>query len=65
VLSSGERIDLERYAIESGVLHVTVNGQARDIPLSALDMKATIAENRQRGIELKIPGNRSEVLLAF
>lgn len=63
ILASGERLETERYTLTSESLRVTVNGQPRTIPLKALDMKATIAACRQRGIDLKIPKSRSEITL--
>ena len=40
---------------------MTVGEEQREIALSALDVNATLALNRQRGIDLKIPQNRNEV----
>jgi thiol-disulfide isomerase/thioredoxin len=65
ILANGERLESERYTIGAGVLHATVDGKQRTMPLSALNMNATKSANRQRGIDLKIPASRSEVLLAF
>jgi thiol-disulfide isomerase/thioredoxin len=65
VLATGVRLELAAYKIEAGVLHTTVDGQQRSIPLSTLNMNATTAANRERGIELKLPASRSEVLLSF
>ena len=65
ILANGERLESEHYTIEAGVLHVTVNGQQRTMPLSALNVNATKSANHQRGIDLKLPASRSEVLLAF
>jgi hypothetical protein len=44
---------------------VVADGQQRTIALSELDMKATVAVNRERGVDLKIPKRRSEVVVAF
>lgn len=63
ILASGERLETEHYTLTSESLRVTVNGQPRTIPLKALDIKATIAACRQRGIDLKIPKSRSEITL--
>jgi hypothetical protein len=65
ILANGERLESEHYTIEAGVLHVTVDGQPRTMPLSALNMNATKSVNHERGNDLKIPASRSEVLLAF
>jgi peroxiredoxin len=65
VLANGERLEADHYTMEEGVLHIVVAGEPRAIPLRALDAKATIAANRERGIDLKIPQSRSEVYVAF
>lgn len=65
VLASGERLESDDYTMGAGTLHVTVGGEQRAIALSALDVKATLALNRQRGIDLKIPQNRNEVYVSF
>ena len=65
VLTNGERLETDQYTVVAGLLHLVMGGQQRTIALNALDMKATTTENHARGVELKIPQNRSEVLLAF
>jgi peroxiredoxin len=65
VLANGERLESDHYTMEKGVLHVAVDGGQRTITLSELDLKATAALNRERGIDLKIPQNRNEVYVAF
>jgi hypothetical protein len=65
VLATGERLETDQYTVVAGFLHLAVGGQQRTVALNALDMKATTAANQARGVELKIPQNRSEVFLAF
>jgi hypothetical protein len=65
VFVNGERFEADHYVLHASFLHVTVEGQDRSIPLSALDIPKTIAVNRDRGINLKIPTSGSEVFLAF
>jgi thiol-disulfide isomerase/thioredoxin len=65
VFTNGERLETDQYTMEAGTLHVVVGGVARTIALSALDMKSTLAVNRARGIELRVPQSRSEVFVAF
>ncbi len=65
VLASGERLESDDYTMEAGTLHVKVGEEQREIPLSALDVNQTLALNRQRGIDLKIPQNRHEVSVSF
>ena len=65
VLLSGEQLESDRYTILAGYVDVTVGDQQRRIQLSALDAKKTIAINRQRGVDLKLPTNNREVVLGF
>ncbi len=65
VLKNGERLESHHYTIREGSLRIAEHGQMRSIPLAAVDLKATIASNHERGIELRIPTNQSEILLGF
>jgi thiol-disulfide isomerase/thioredoxin len=65
VFVNGERFEADHYVLHVTYLHVTADGQDRSIPLSALDIQKTVAVNRERGINLKIPTSGSEVFLAF
>ena len=65
VLANGERFYSDQYTIAAGVLQATVNGQQRTIPVSTLDMKTTLAVNRTRGVQLRVPQSSREVFLAF
>lgn len=65
VFANGERLEADHYTLDTTVLRVMVGGEQRTIAISALDMKTTIAVNRQRGIDLKIPKSKSEVYVTF
>ncbi len=65
VFADGSRLEADRYTIDAISLHVMVDGQWRTIALSTLDLKATLAVNHDRGVDLNIPKNRSEIFLAF
>lgn len=65
VFTGGEQLEADHYTMYSNFLHVTAEGQERSIPISALDIKKTVAVNRERGINIKIPTSGSEVFLAF
>jgi hypothetical protein len=65
VLRNGERLEAHHYAINAGSLRITAQGNQRTIPLAALDLKATIAANHERGIDLKIPTHQGEISLGF
>jgi len=65
VFVDGQKLEADRYELHANFLHVSADGQDRSIPLSALDMKKTVAINRERGINLKIPSSDREIFLAF
>lgn len=65
VLTNGERVEAGHYTIMGGSVRFTAHGNERTIPLTVLDQKATIAANRERGIDLKIPTNQNEIFLGF
>jgi hypothetical protein len=46
-------------------VQLTVDRQPRTIPLAMLDVNATLAAERARGIDLRIPAGRSEISLGF
>jgi thiol-disulfide isomerase/thioredoxin len=65
VFANGGQIEADRYTIDPTSLHVVVNGEKRTIALSELDLKATMAVNRQRGVDLIIPKKSDEVFVTF
>ena len=65
VFANGERLEADHYTLDTNLLHVVVRGQQRTIAINTLDIKTTLAVNRQRGIDLKIPQSRSEVFVTF
>jgi hypothetical protein len=65
ILSSGERIESRHYLLSVDRVQITVDRRRRSIPLEALDLDATVAANRQRGLELHIPSSGSEISLGF
>lgn len=65
VLKNGEKLETHHYTIMAGSLRIPVSGDQRTIPLSDLDLKATMAANHERGIDLKIPTNQSQISLGF
>jgi hypothetical protein len=46
-------------------LSVSIDRQRRNVPLSLLDLGATLSANRERGIDLRIPDDRNEISLGF
>jgi thiol-disulfide isomerase/thioredoxin len=65
VFANGERLEANHYTLDTILLHVMVGGQQRTIALRALNIRATLAANRQRGVNLKIPQTRSEFFVTF
>lgn len=65
VLTNGERIESDRYVLTATSLSVNVHRSLRTIPLDMLDVDATVAANRDRGVDLRIPNDRNEISLRF
>jgi hypothetical protein len=65
VFTNGERLEARRYTLTPNSLHVEIDRQQRSIALDQLNLKATIAANRDRGIDLKFPTDASQLFLGF
>jgi hypothetical protein len=65
VLSSGERIETDRYMLSAKSLSVDVGRQQRTIPLTDVNIDATLAANHQRGLDLTIPQDSNSIVLGF
>jgi hypothetical protein len=65
VLKDGGRLESCSYLLTNQSLQIEVDRQLRTIPVSTLDLDATIAANHERGIEVKIPRDSSTVFLGF
>lgn len=65
ILSNGERVESTGYFMTADSLRVDQNGGQRTIPMSALNRNATVAANRERGIELQLPDGKSQITLSF
>jgi len=65
VFANGERIETRRYMLTADSLHVEIGRQQRTILIGEVDLDATIAANRQRGIDLQIPTDRNHISLGF
>jgi hypothetical protein len=65
ILTNGERIEARQYLVTYDHVKLMIDRQQRTIPLAMLDMNATLAADRQRGIDLRIPAGRSEISLGF
>jgi hypothetical protein len=65
VLNSGEKLESRRYVLSVDSLRIEVGRNQRVIPISALNVDATIAANQGRGIEVAFPQDRSSLFLGF
>jgi len=65
IFLNGEQLEADRYLLRPGVLELTVKGEQRQVPLSDLDLKKTVAANRERGVDFKIPTTSNQVFLSF
>jgi len=65
ILKNGERLEAQRFLLRNGSLSCSINHQPRTIPLDSLDLDATLAANRERGIDLHIPADPNEISLSF
>jgi hypothetical protein len=66
ILSDGRRLESQNYTITDSVLTVKEpHRPAVQVPLSQLNIDATLAENHQRGLDLRLPESRSEIVIGF
>jgi hypothetical protein len=65
ILKDGGRLESRRYLLTDQSLKIEDGRQQHTIPVSALDLDATIAANHERGIEVTIPRDRNTVFLGF
>jgi hypothetical protein len=65
ILSNGERLESRKFVLTANSLMVSIERQHRSVPLDQVDIKATIAANRDREIDLQIPDGRNEISLSF
>ena len=65
VFANGARLEARRYMLTADSLCVEIGRQQRRISLGKIDVDATIAANRERGIDLKFPTDRNEIFLGF
>ena len=65
VLINGERLEAQRFVLTMSNLSVTIDRHERVIPLEGIDLDATAAANRGRGVNLLIPTDRNEISLSF
>jgi hypothetical protein len=65
ILKDGERFETLQFLLTARDLCLNVDGHHRTIPLLLLNRDATIAVNRERGIDFRIPTDLNEISLSF
>ena len=65
ILTSGERIESSKYTLTAKSLTIEQEDKPRTIPISALNIDATVAANRARGVDIKIPTSKNQIMLGF
>ena len=65
ILASGERLETRRFVLTASDLSFSIDRQQRTVPFDRLDINATIIANHERGIDLRIPADRTEISLSF
>lgn len=65
ILTNGQRIESDRYILSAKSVSVDVGREQRNIPLSDVNIDATLAANHQRGLDLTIPRDANSIYLGF
>jgi hypothetical protein len=65
VLANGERLEASRYTLTADSIRVEVGREERTISLAKLNIDATVAANRERGIDLMIPRDKNQLFVSF
>lgn len=55
VFKDGHQQEVVNYAIVGSTLYDLSNGRARKVALAELDLKATVKQNDQRGVDFQLP----------
>ena len=65
VLTTGAKLESHRYVLSANSLQVDIDRKQRTIPISDLNVDATIAANQQRGIDISFPQDHNSLFLGF
>ena len=65
VFANGDKLEARRYTLTPDSLRLEIDRQQRTIALDKLNIDATIAANRERGIDLKFPTDGNQIFLGF
>jgi hypothetical protein len=63
--SASLRLETRRFVLTASNLSFSIDRRQHTIPLDMLDLKATTTANHDRGIDLRIPADRTEISLSF
>jgi hypothetical protein len=65
VLANGDHVETARYIVSVNSVRVEQDGMQRVNPLSDINMKETVAANHARGLDIKFPTDRTQIMLGF
>ena len=65
VLSNGQRIESRNYFLTVDSVRIDDSDMPRTIPMSDVNVGATLSANRERGLNLKIPDNTAQIMVSF
>jgi len=65
VLNNGEHLESSHYVLSAESAQIEVGRQQRIIPISSLDVDATLAANQQRGVQISIPTRQNSLFVSF
>jgi len=65
ILTDGEQVESRRFLLTANHLSVSIDRHERIIPIERLNLDATVAANRARGVDLRIPSDPNEISLSF
>jgi hypothetical protein len=65
ILSNGQKVESGDYFITMDSVSLQEDGKERVIPLSSLNVSATVAANHDRGLDLKFPDNKAQITISF
>lgn len=65
ILTNGQRLEAKRYLLTQDTLQIQHGRDQQTISLDEVNLQATIAANRERGLDLQIPENKNQLMLGF
>jgi predicted amidohydrolase len=70
VFRDGHREEVNRYVIQGDVIYASADywstgSWSNRIPMSQLDVLATVKANRERGVQFDLPSGPNEVVVYF